>query len=367
MIKILYITSTLKRTGPTNVMFNLIAELDKNTFQPIILTLSNDDPDFPSLRNEFEQMDVKIISLSMSRLQGFLSGTKRIKDIVEKNEINVIHIYGFRGDLLISPKKFPTTRVISTINSNIYDDYTMLYGKNKGRLMSWLHVKSLKGKTAIGCSKFVAGQLNDRYGCKLEVIYNGVSKSKYTVTSLEDKLSSRKILGLPIDHSIFIFVGYLIYRKDPITTIKAFLSSNLEKSTLIIIGDGPLIDKCKYLTFNDKNVIFYGNQPQTISFLRASDYYISSAYSEGLPTSVMEALACGLPVLLSDIKPHTELVEGSLCERYIFTINDYQDLSVKIKEILKTPYKEICLNARDVIDTKINSNMMAKMYQNLYK
>src|SRR5690606_6677471 len=116
MIKVLYITSTLKRTGPTNVLFNLISELDRKIYQPIILTLSPEDENFPSLWETFESLSIEIFSIHLSRLKGFLFGTKKIKKFINDHSIQVIHIFGFRGDLLISSRQFAGIKIISTIN-----------------------------------------------------------------------------------------------------------------------------------------------------------------------------------------------------------------------------------------------------------
>lgn len=150
--KILYVVSTLKRTGPTNILYNLINELDRNEFEPIILTLSKDDDRFPSLRNSFQEINVKIIPFSLTRIKGFLFGRQKIRNLIIRENINVLHLFGFRPDFLTDSLKLNNIKIISTINSNIYDDYTMLYGNFFGRIIAFLHIKSLKGKTAVACS-----------------------------------------------------------------------------------------------------------------------------------------------------------------------------------------------------------------------
>lgn len=369
MIRVLYISSTLKRTGPTNILYNLIAELDRSNFEPIILTLSEEDSRFPSLWSSFEDLNVKIFSFKFSRLKGFFEGQKKIKDFIEKQNIDVVHIYGFRGDVLVNANISKHVKVISTINSNIYDDYTMLYGKYVGKIMAYIHIKSLRGKKGIACSRFVAEELNKRYNIDLKVIYNGIPCNDYTVTLQSERDSLRKELLLPLDKKIFIFVGYLIYRKDPITVIRAFLNSKVaENSILLMIGDGPLMEECEKISEGRKeNIMFLGNQPSTINFLKASDFYISSAYSEGLPTSVMEAMGCGLPVILSNIKPHEELVSNIENFKYLFPINKHEILSEKIDEIMKDDYDSLSQSCRDVIFNDINSNIMSSNYQLLYE
>jgi len=348
-------------------LFNLISELDRDRFKPLILTLSAEDERFPSLWKSFKEIDVRIESLKLTRLSGFIKGKIELKKIINELNIDVIHINGIRGDLMVKKKDFNNQLIVTTINSNIYEDYTMLYGSIKGSIMAWLHMRSLKDKVAIGCSNFVVKELNKKYRAKLNPIYNGIPKEKYTILLGGDKIKLKKELGLPLGQPIFIFVGYLIYRKDPITTIKAFLNSGeAEKSVLLIIGDGPLMEECKQLVGQNRNVLLLGNQPETLRYLNASDYYIASSYSEGLPTSVMEAMGCGLPVILSTIEPHKELVLDIANWDYLFKINDHQMLSKKIDKILTEPYETLSAQCRSVIDDKINSQIMTQNYQELY-
>jgi glycosyltransferase involved in cell wall biosynthesis len=367
MVRVLYIVSTLKRTGPTNVLFNLIKELDRTEFQPVILTLSPEEKDFPSLWKAFKELSIEIHSLHLSRIKGFMIGAKKLKKFVSEQGIQAIHINGIRGDLLVAHQDFRHIKIISTINSNIYDDYTMLYGRWKGTVMSYLHIRSLKGKIAVGCSYFVAKEIKTRYKINLKVIYNGIPKHLYKVVTPENQLIKRTTLGLPLNKKIIIFVGYLIYRKDPLTVLRGFLgSSYVDEMFLLMVGDGPLMDECKALAADYGNIKFLGNQPQTLEFLNAADYYVSSAYSEGLPTSVMEAMGCGLPVILSDIVPHKELLSSLEPWPYIFKVNDDHELSNKLDQIMTDDYHTLSKKCSDVVKNKINSQLMARDYQLLY-
>lgn len=366
MIKVLYIVSTLKRTGPINVLFNLISEIDKTVFQPIILTLSPDDPRYYSLKHSFEDIGVNVYSLNLSRIGGMLKSKAFLRKFILAHHIQVIHLNGIRADILIKKSDYPKLNIISTINSNIYDDYTMLYGFFFGKIMALLHIRCLKNKVAVGCSQFVASELNKRYKSSLRYIYNGIPKDLYSICNVDEKLLLREHLHLP-HKIIFIFVGYLIYRKDPITVLKGFINAeNKSNLHLLMIGDGPLMENCKKIAQNHSNISFMGNQPETLKFLNASDYYISAAYSEGLPTSVMEALGCGLPVILSDIKPHRELISKIPDLDYTFPVNNPQILSKQINSIVLKDYQSLSRKSREIIDESFNSTLMAQQYQKLY-
>ncbi|REA62499.1 hypothetical protein DSL64_09630 [Dyadobacter luteus] len=368
MKKVLYIVSTLQRTGPTNVLYNLISHLDRSIYHPIILTLSPENPQHHSLKQQFIDLGIPIHTLGLSRIDGFLKGTKKIMEFVKEKSIDVIHINGFRGDWMLRSVSSSDLKVITTINSNIFDDYTMLYGKLKGYIMAILHIRSIKNKIGIACSNAVADQLNKKYNSNLKVINNGIPKEIYFTADDSVKVSIRNELKLPTNKKVFIFVGYLIYRKDPITTVKAFINSNVcEDSALIMIGDGPLMNECKEISKEYKNIYFLGNTSETLKYLQASDYYIASSLSEGLPTSVMEAMGCGLPVLLSEIAPHHELVSKMGNWKYTFPTGAIDTLSFKIDELSADNYQVLSRRNRNVIDHVINANTMAASYQYEYQ
>ena len=86
MKKILYIVSTLQRTGPTNVLFNLVSHLDRTKFQPVILTLSPENNSHYTLQAEFLKLDVEIHSIGLSRIAGFLLGNSKILEFAQRAE-----------------------------------------------------------------------------------------------------------------------------------------------------------------------------------------------------------------------------------------------------------------------------------------
>lgn len=57
----------------------------------------------------------------------------------------------------------------------------------------------------------------------------------------------------------------------------------------------------------NEKVLFLG-QKAPLEYLQCADYTISASLSEGLPNSTLESLACGVPMILSDIDPHKEIM-----------------------------------------------------------
>lgn len=366
LINILYVTSTLQRTGPNNVLYNLVTKLDRKRFVPTILTLSNVEPGAPDLTSDFIGDGIAVFNLSLTRTKALFVARKQIKKIVERLNITIIHNFGFRPDYLITKSLFFDKKIVSTINSNIYDDYTMLYGHFKGSLMAKIHISKLKNKKAIACSSFVSEQLFLRYGVKLDVVYNGIPKERYVPIGEAEKIVAKKEIGIEAKN-LFIFVGYLISRKDPLTVLKSFVSANFGRDFhLLMLGDGPLMGECRKIAGLNKNISFLGNTSETLKYLLASDYYISSSHSEGIPTSVMEAMACGVPIILSNIQPHKELCAPMETWNYFFNVGDEKMLRDKLLTIPLDKREKLGKCCRYVIENYINSDIMAKNYQEIY-
>lgn len=367
MTHLLYIISTFQKTGPINILINVIKELNREKFNPIVLSLSNEKTNSISAKSEIEDLDVNVYTIGLSRIDGFLSGKNRILSFCKQQNIDVIHLIGFRADFIVQGKSFRKYKIISSIFSNIFDDYTMLYGKYKGLIMAHLHVNSLKGKKIVACSEFVKRELNERTNLNFKVIHNGVPRNKFSIPDANTKLIVRNKLHLAPDKKVFIFVGFLIKRKDPITAIKGFINSKMgQEGCLLVLGDGPLMNDCKKAAEGYNSVVFMGNTSETLSYLQAADYYIASSLSEGLPTSVVEALACGLPLILSDIAPHMEILDIIQESKYSFSVEDFMKLSILIDEIITEDYKTLSINSRKAVDVSLNSEIMSIQYQSLY-
>jgi glycosyltransferase involved in cell wall biosynthesis len=368
--KVLYVFSNLSKTGPVNIIYNILLFINRNHYTPIILTLSSEDNKKPSSKEEYKALGVDIIELNLTRRKGFFKAKTKILDLCLKENIDTIHLVGFRADIIVKGFRFKNLNIISSIFSNLFDDYRMLYGKRTGWVMAYLHMKSLRNKIAVACSSFVKEELNKYCPAREFItIRNSVSMNKFFVPNISSKLQIRQQLGLPPDSLIFIFVGVLIDRKDPLTTIKGFMASQLFKAgntKLLILGDGPLRAACEDVSEGNKDVIFYGNTSQTLSYLHASDYYVASSLSEGLPTSVIEAIACGIPPILSAIPPHQEILQFYRDQVRQFSKKDVVQLAEVIDSLDLSGRDEESMRWRQIAENEFNAELMSKKYQSLY-
>lgn len=163
-LKILYIISTLKCSGPTSQLYNLIKYLDRSQFEPYILTLSPEPVD--SCWDDYEALDIQGETLGLSRLEGVLLAQKRILGYVHRIQPDLIHTQGIRGDMFSAVLNYPGPR-ICTIRNFPQKDYLMTYGSLLGRWMVAKHVYAMrKMDICIGVSKAVCVNLGTVFNLK---------------------------------------------------------------------------------------------------------------------------------------------------------------------------------------------------------
>jgi glycosyltransferase involved in cell wall biosynthesis len=80
----------------------------------------------------------------------------------------------------------------------------------------------------------------------------------------------------------------------------------------------------------------------------------------------MESLAVGLPVCLSDISPHKEILQHDPIAGELFKLNSINSISITLKEIVANNYSIQSEAARSIIRNSLNSKYMSKNYQHLY-
>lgn len=179
--------------------------------------------------------------------------------------------------------------------------------QNKSLLFQFLIKHLYKSKTVnniITVSKGVSSLLNHQFcipNNKIHTIYNFIDIEKIKKISTH---TVNKDLTFFHNSDIFKFitVGRLSYEKGHLNLIKAFKKVLLQKPNayLVIIGDGELKRSINAIIQDfklDKQVFLLGNRRNPYKFLDKSDVFVLSSYYEGFPNSLIEALACGLPVI----------------------------------------------------------------------
>ncbi|AEH36947.1 glycosyltransferase family 4 protein [Halopiger xanaduensis] len=360
---ILYIVSRLRPSGPISQLYYTLQHLDDD-FNANILTLSPEPEDTELPR--FQKLGIDYETLGLSRWKGLLYGPKQLREIIAKHDPDIVHTHGIRADTLsaLFISEYPR---ITTIHNYPYDDYPAKFGTIQGNVMAVEHTQMIQRiDHPIACSETIADMMQS-HGIDATPIQNGVDTETYSPVSDAQKSQLRRNLNISESATIFVSIGSLISRKNPTDVIKGFQRADLEDSTLLMLSDGPLKEKCERLAAGDDRIRIEGWVDNVLEYLGASDYFVSASSSEGLPNTVMEALAVGLPVVLSDIQPHREILQYNSNVGMTFDLGDVVSLSESINAVCDGSYSARSDSARSLITENLSSNEMSNQYMEMYE
>lgn len=139
----------------------------------------------------------------------------------------------------------------------------------------------------------------------------GINLTKIQQTADINRKQKRDSMGLPADKKILLSVGELIPRKNHETAIRAFAKWRDSSWLYLICGQGELDEYLKKLVEElnlEQQVLFLGYRKDVLEICRISDCFLFPSFQEGLPMAMLEAMACGLPVICSDVRGNRDLM-----------------------------------------------------------
>ena len=146
---------------------------------------------------------------------------------------------------------------------------------------------------------------------KIHLIPNSVDTSRFTPVASSQKTGLRTKLNLSQNATIVIYTGRLVSYKGLPLLLKVWkdLQREHENILLILAGTGGLdIHNCEndlreFVKTNglDENVLFTGNVNNVHEYLQASDFFVFPTENDAFPSSIVEAMACGLPVITTPV------------------------------------------------------------------
>ena len=231
------------------------------------------------------------------------------------------------------------------------------------------------GRAVIAISHPVAEHLKVEFKVpqnKVHLIVNGIDLDRFVPVDEQRRQIARKKLEFGAIPLIGI-IARLSDVKGINILIKAmpFILKDLPLAELLIAGQGPEEINLRSLTkdlgleshVHFKNTI---NQPQEL--LAAFDVFVMPSLMEGLGLSVIEAQACGIPVVASRIGGLVDLIEDGT-SGYLVKVGDFETLAGRIVEILRDPQqsKRMAQKARSHIEEHFSSRMMVNKTIQIYE
>jgi glycosyltransferase involved in cell wall biosynthesis len=216
-----------------------------------------------------------------------------------------------------------------------------------------------KCDATVACSKSVKNELVNFYGVnprKIKVIYHGVDINKFRV---QEREKARKKLGLPSKNKYGIWVGTNPRLKGLETAIKAV--RRLHEVKLIVVG---------VTGESDEKVVYFGrvnDLAKRVLLYNSADFFIFPTFYEGFPLAPLEALACGLPIVISEECPTKEILEDGV-QGFVVGERKPECYAEKIETLLNNDacYREISYNCRKLAERYSWENQ-GKEYLKIYE
>lgn len=329
-IKVLFFIYEMGAGGAARTMLNIINNLDRKKFDPMLVTLNYNGSYEDDLKS-----DIHFIKLETKRLRSAIFPLAKVirneqADIVFSTIPNYNTI-AILARLLSFTSAKSIVREAAYLGGNLSMDMKL-------RAYGLLYRFSSK---VIALSNGVKENIVRRYNVnprKIQVIYNPVDVDGIECQIDKGKIAEEHQAIFERDGKVIITAGRLVKDKDHDTLLHAFakLNSRID-TTLVILGEGELEaslkTKAEELHIADK-VYFLGFQRNPYIYFKHADLFALSSIHEGFGHVLAEALATGVPVVATNGRPGAKEVLnngefGVMCE-----VGNAEDMAEKLYETL---------------------------------
>lgn len=328
-------------------------------------------------RKELEKDGIRTFQIpiprSLFRIHNILDSYKKVKVLVNSNEYSIVHCHSPIGGCICrlacrKARKIHETKVIYTAHG-----FHFFKGASiKAWLLFYPIEKFLSRFTDLLITiNHEDCQAAKKFHAKKTEYVPGIGIHTEAFRNVcVDKRSIRKQLGINDDDYVFMSTGQLSVRKNHEVIIRALSKIDKANVKYLIVGlgelDGKLRDLVEELGLKHR-VIFAGYRSDVKQLLHAVDAYAFPSLQEGLPASLMEAMAVGLPIVCSKIRGNVDLIEngqgGYLYDAY--DIDGFAEGMTKIMLSDNQHMKAININTMKNFDTNVVNQKMKSMYLNL--
>ena len=324
--------------GSETYLSRVVRHLDRKRFNPFVMHFKSAGFGYKGPSAEVARMvnsEVKYIDLKRIVSWTALNALFEIRSYIKEKEIDIVQTFHPMGDFYgtIAAKLSGLSRIVSNRRDMGFNkSYKMIIAQRPvNRLVSNFVVPSEAVKKKIISSERICPS-------KISVIRNGVDLNVFRVKS-----SSKKAL-----HQIGVepneFVVGIVANLYPIKGVEYFIRSiplikrRIENVKFIIVGGGSLRAELEEMAQRiqvRESVIFTGNRSDIVPILTCFDVFVNSSLSEGSSNAIIEAMACRLPVVATNVGGNPELIahgesgllvpakdEHSMAEAIIRILND---------------------------------------------
>jgi glycosyltransferase involved in cell wall biosynthesis len=218
-----------------------------------------------------------------------------------RSEIDLVHAHGALspGTIALGARLLGLPCLVTVLGTGDWGDLARLARKPLGgvraRLLfrwGWFAALSAEAREELLASGVPAE--------RIFALPNGVDLGVHRPATAQERAHRRQQLGIAPERFVGVFVGRLHPVKDVDTLLEA--AARVAELDLVIVGDGPeraRLEAAARRLGIESRVRFHGLSSQVVDVLRASDAFLLSSHGEGMSNALLEAMACGLPCLVS--------------------------------------------------------------------
>lgn len=364
-LTIMYLFTNIKRKGPSKQTSYIINALDKQKFKVVLVTMFKEQ-EGNSLLDRYLPIVDEHICLNISK-KGILKGElKKVREVIKQYRPNIVQSMGVLPSYLAD--KYARPIHCMTVRNYAYEDLPAKHGKLVGFVLAVLQMRIIRNcKYKVACSKSLADIYAERNNLHIGAIRNSVELNQYHVPSQKQREQMREKLNLPKDKKILVYAAQINSRKNQMFAAEAISAANREDLCLVLLGAGPMLEEMKTKFIGNPQIIMTGEVTNVIDYLYAADVYFSTSKSEGMPNGVMEAMACGLPVVLSDIPQHKEILDMDSRIGATYASSSLSDAINAICRIADSDYRNMGQLARVLVEKEFDAVTMGKKYEQMYE
>ncbi len=332
IMRLLFVIGSLNRGGAENQLILLGGGLIDLGYEVHVVALTGKG----SLDGKAVEKGITLHYLDSKVLPKILRVTKLVR-LIRDLRPSVTHSYMPGANVALSLLRgfFRDVPVVWGIRASTYGQFKI---NKKEKFFWWLQEKLFTRADLIICNSNAGKDYILKKGCPrdlIQVVANGVDSSKFFP---EEKL------GLQFrDENLDGFQGKVVGMLSRFDLLKghedflhlaASLSENFPSARYVIVGSHSNKNKQMLIDLSNKlgitkSVVILDDVESSVSVLNAVDVLVSTSKSEGFPNVILEAMACGTPVVATDVGD-TKQITGELCP--VFQVGDLQGMSNAIAE-----------------------------------
>ena len=335
-------------------------------YEPVVLTLSkNRNVDKFPVKNIYSVSDLPLLRQKEESIRSIFGRSRYFRDLIKELGLKLIHAhFAYMGNYALQFKKYFNIPLITSF-------YGLdIYQLTKNPLYR-LQLKRLFriGDYFTGYSSVMRERAIE-LGCPPEKIITftvGIDLNKF-------KFKPRT----PGKEINFLYIGRLVEKKGVIYAVRAFAKSfqKHKNITMTIIGDGPLYNEIdteiKKLGMTER-IRMLGYVPDFSAELDKADVFMSPSVvarsgdaEGGINVTVIEALACGIPALVTRQTQSDLIFDNNT--GFVSTERDADDLSRKMNILIENPdlIQKFGIIGREKVE-KLNSKDQVAKLENMYK